>query len=1349
MEALKLRPLDKFDKDYERTRKFEGGDTVDHAGRTSRGIVQSTADGYFKKRGLPTKSVESLSDDEVKKIYKEDFYVAPGFDKLPDKVSGVVFDYGVNAGPVTATKALQRSVGAKADGVIGPKTLEAINSHIKKHGEKDILQKVIDDRSKYNKSLIENNPKTYKKYEDGWKDRINKIKSEFDLSALNPFSVKEASADEMKLDLRPISKNKLDLRPIENQYNFEEFDKTMLGQYVRKRALAVKTAGDIFAYPIGGTQGVYDAINKVIPPSPLDKKIEAYITNIRPESPVEHGVSAAIQFFGVGKLIGPISSVFGLGKPMSAAQTIMRNAGVGATIGALKPEETMEKRLENTLVSGAVGGVATGVLMGGQKILGDISRKTLANIAEKAGKAADAIETGLKTGGQVSSAKEMQTVLNELNPQERNFAMNVLRDKYGMSQKEYRNAYQKYIGDPLYTKVINFMDKHVPDSIKEKLVYRHDSPQFLTDVFEKHQNELNNWNKKAVEMGNLMTEGLSPAESTIIFRAISNPLQLDLLNATRPDLAKRGLEARNIIDSISQDYVQILKEKAKITDSKILREKYLGIAEEIKNNVGSYLQRTYTSKMPQGVPGMATRGTVTAKPMYERNKVAKEIYDKGLRDKIIAKTKEHNNLTIEKTIGGIGQVTKSKLTLRGIKTVEQMAQMKKQDLANILLSENKSRLDTKTRDLTVAMERLDDEIIGLNKLIEKQGVVSDLSNQQKNSRDVSKILGETSTGIRRGFEEDVRSRILKAEEFKEKLLSEWRGGTNPMYEDAIARAEEMINQAGRIAGQRRGLIGKINEYENLIVKPLKQPEIPYEIKKRLGFIDTGGVPVYKSIRDAGYRMESDRLFNSIAVDPRYATTNRMASNKGWVQIADSETKGSLRGMYVHPQVAKDINTIEKIFSEQDKTLNKLVSLWKVGKTALNPATHGRNVISNTMLLEASGVPSHRLPDLLAASADDITKNTPLYQELKKMGLGFSTFTESELAFINDVYKNNQGGLLEKVLGKVVSSSEGAFKPFKSLEKLYGLEEELFKIAKVRSLLEQGFTPKSAFKEAEKWLFNYNKITDFTRAVRTHPLGSPFITFQMKVIPRVLEATIKNPVDIVKYPLLFTAIEGYAKDKFNLSNSDMKLLKRNQPMNYVLPFTDSAGQLRMYNLKYTLPYGQMFEENPLATLGLGNNPIFSIPSSLWLNRNPLTGQDIYDRNSSKFRKFADGFDFSMKQILPTITPILGYSAQTIGKSINGIPLSKYGEKPDYWLELLGTLGGIKTKPTSVPLTYWKFMNEMKAIESDADRGKRSILRDQSLTPKQQQAELEDLMEEYLDNVNQRIDLFKEEQTGVLK
>lgn len=189
--------VDAFDSAFKRTLGFEGGYTVDHAGSTNFGVTQDTYDNWRKKQGLPTKPVRAIDTQEAKQLYKQEYFDKPGFSKLPANVAGVLFDYGVNAGTPRAAMALQKAVGASPDGVIGPKTLNKVNDFVSKNGEQPLLQKIVDQRSQHIDTLIKKNPAKYKKFENGWKNRINAIKSEFKLSDLNPFSVTEASADEV------------------------------------------------------------------------------------------------------------------------------------------------------------------------------------------------------------------------------------------------------------------------------------------------------------------------------------------------------------------------------------------------------------------------------------------------------------------------------------------------------------------------------------------------------------------------------------------------------------------------------------------------------------------------------------------------------------------------------------------------------------------------------------------------------------------------------------------------------------------------------------------------------------------------------------------------------------------------------------------------------------------------------------------------------------------------------------------------------------------------------------------------------------------------------------------------
>ena len=178
----------------ERTAKFEGGFTVDHAGPTNFGVTQGAYNTFLLRKGEKSKPVQDISEDEVAQIQNYDYFKKPKIDLLPTKVGSVVFDYGYNSGPAKAIKALQSIIGAKPDGQIGPETLGKTNEYIKVNGESALIKSILDEREGFLDTLIQKNPDKYKKFEKGWKNRLNSLREEFDISEFNPFKVGEAEA---------------------------------------------------------------------------------------------------------------------------------------------------------------------------------------------------------------------------------------------------------------------------------------------------------------------------------------------------------------------------------------------------------------------------------------------------------------------------------------------------------------------------------------------------------------------------------------------------------------------------------------------------------------------------------------------------------------------------------------------------------------------------------------------------------------------------------------------------------------------------------------------------------------------------------------------------------------------------------------------------------------------------------------------------------------------------------------------------------------------------------------------------------------------------------------------------
>jgi hypothetical protein len=103
-----------FDGALRKVLKYEGGlsnDPDDRGGLTNKGITQGTFNGWLRKQGRGSRSVASITNEEVRQIYYENYWKASGADRLPGNLGMAVFDTAVNMGVGTAKKMLAESGG--------------------------------------------------------------------------------------------------------------------------------------------------------------------------------------------------------------------------------------------------------------------------------------------------------------------------------------------------------------------------------------------------------------------------------------------------------------------------------------------------------------------------------------------------------------------------------------------------------------------------------------------------------------------------------------------------------------------------------------------------------------------------------------------------------------------------------------------------------------------------------------------------------------------------------------------------------------------------------------------------------------------------------------------------------------------------------------------------------------------------------------------------------------------------------------------------------------------------------------------------------------------------------------
>jgi lysozyme family protein len=170
--------INNWDKSCEMVLKHEGGFTNDQRdpgnrlpdgrkGSTMLGCTQANWEAYINRK-VTQDDMKRLTKDDVKPLYKKNYWDAVKGDELPNGVDYAAFDFAINAGPSAARKMIQRALGVTADGVFGPKTMAAIQSA----DAKDLMKKFSNEKIVFYKNLS-----NFKVYGNGWLKRVEDVQA--------------------------------------------------------------------------------------------------------------------------------------------------------------------------------------------------------------------------------------------------------------------------------------------------------------------------------------------------------------------------------------------------------------------------------------------------------------------------------------------------------------------------------------------------------------------------------------------------------------------------------------------------------------------------------------------------------------------------------------------------------------------------------------------------------------------------------------------------------------------------------------------------------------------------------------------------------------------------------------------------------------------------------------------------------------------------------------------------------------------------------------------------------------------------------------------------------------------
>lgn len=154
----------------------EGGyvnNSADRGGPTKYGITKSF---LAEARGIPAaqitaKMIRDLTPNDARQAYHKLVWQKYGVHMLASEIQPLMFDWIVMSGPRTPIKFLQRRIGAKPDGFIGPMTARALRAKLMEVPYREFQTKFVNDIVRFLIRIARRDP-TQTIFLEGWFNRF-------------------------------------------------------------------------------------------------------------------------------------------------------------------------------------------------------------------------------------------------------------------------------------------------------------------------------------------------------------------------------------------------------------------------------------------------------------------------------------------------------------------------------------------------------------------------------------------------------------------------------------------------------------------------------------------------------------------------------------------------------------------------------------------------------------------------------------------------------------------------------------------------------------------------------------------------------------------------------------------------------------------------------------------------------------------------------------------------------------------------------------------------------------------------------------------------------------------------
>lgn len=152
-------------------KKWEGGfsdNPNDSGGATNKGVTLATFRQFYGQNKT-VNDLKAITDAQWLNIFLSGYWNKVRATEINNQsIANIIVDWAWASGPDTAARKVQKIVNVDVDGIVGPKTLAAINAY----NPQQLFDRIKSERISFVENLVKNRPKD-SVFLTGWKNRIN------------------------------------------------------------------------------------------------------------------------------------------------------------------------------------------------------------------------------------------------------------------------------------------------------------------------------------------------------------------------------------------------------------------------------------------------------------------------------------------------------------------------------------------------------------------------------------------------------------------------------------------------------------------------------------------------------------------------------------------------------------------------------------------------------------------------------------------------------------------------------------------------------------------------------------------------------------------------------------------------------------------------------------------------------------------------------------------------------------------------------------------------------------------------------------------------------------------------